>query len=92
MMDDIIMTNIMRPKAFEENDVDVDIPVDWTNAILFVGISMISGIISNVLFYFIGKKLGGNTSWKKVFSVLIAIRLRALRLTASNAMRIGPPR
>ena len=57
-------------ETFEENDVDVDIPADWTDAILFVGISIISGIISNVLFYFIGKKLGGNTSWKKVFSVL----------------------
>ena len=57
-------------ETFDENDVDVDIPVDWADAILFVGISIISGIISNVLFYFIGKKLGGNTSWKKVFSVL----------------------
>ncbi len=57
-------------EAFEENDVDVDIPADWTDVILFVGISIITGIISNVLFYFIGKKLGGNTSWKKVFSVL----------------------
>ena len=57
-------------ETFEENDVDVDIPADWTHSILFVGISIISGIISNVLFYFIGKKLGGNTNWKKVFSVL----------------------
>ena len=57
-------------ESFEENDMDVDIPVDWTDAILFVGISIISGIISNILFYFIGKKLGGNTDWKKVFSVL----------------------
>jgi hypothetical protein len=57
-------------ETFEENDVDVDIPADWTHATLFVGISIISGIISNALFYFIGKKLGGNTSWKKVFSVL----------------------
>ena len=57
-------------ESFEENDIDVDIPADWVDAILFVGISIISGIISNVLFYFIGKKLGGNTNWKKVFSVL----------------------
>lgn len=57
-------------QSFEENDIDVDIPVDWTDSILFVGISIISGIISNILFYFIGKKLGGNTNWKKVFSVL----------------------
>ena len=56
-------------ESFEENDIDVDIPADWADVILFVGISIISGIISNVLFYFIGKKLGGNTNWKKVFSV-----------------------
>ena len=57
-------------ETFDENEIDVDIPVDWADVILFIGISIISGIISNVLFYFIGKKLGGNTSWKKVFSVL----------------------
>ncbi|WP_316505327.1 hypothetical protein [Nitrosopumilus sp.] len=57
-------------ESFEENYIDVDIPVDATDTILFVGISIITGIISNILFYFIGKKLGGNTSWKKVFSVL----------------------
>ena len=57
-------------EIFEENDIDVDIPTDWSNTVLFVGISILSGIISNVLFYFIGKKLGGNTNWKKVFSVL----------------------
>jgi hypothetical protein len=57
-------------ESFEKNDIDVDIPADWANAILFVGISIITGIISNILFYFIGKKLGGNTNWKKVFSVL----------------------
>ena len=57
-------------ETFEENDIDVDIPVDWSDAILFVGISIVTGIISNVLFYFIGKKLGGSTSWKKVFYVM----------------------
>jgi len=56
--------------TFEENDIDVGIPVNWSDAIIFVGINIISGILSNVLFYFIGKKLGGNTNWKKVFSVL----------------------
>jgi hypothetical protein len=57
-------------ESFKENDIDVGIPVDWSEVILFVGISILTGIISNVLFYLIGKKLGGNTSWKKVFSVL----------------------
>jgi len=57
-------------ETFEEDNIDVDIPTYWADAILFVGISVISGIISNVLFYFIGKKLGGNINWKKVFSVM----------------------
>lgn len=57
-------------ETFEENDIDVDIPASGSDIILFVGISIITGIISNVLFYFIGKKLGGNTNWKKVFSVM----------------------
>ncbi|QMU53447.1 MAG: DUF1282 domain-containing protein [Nitrosopumilus sp.] len=57
-------------QSFEESDIDVGIPADWSEVILFVGISILTGIISNVLFYLIGKKLGGNASWKKVFSVL----------------------
>ena len=57
-------------QTFEENDIDVDIPADGADIVLFVGISIVTGIISNVLFYFIGKKLGGNTNWKKVFSVM----------------------
>jgi len=57
-------------ETFEENDIDVDIPTSGSDIVLFVGISIITGIISNVLFYFIGKKLGGNTNWKKVFSVM----------------------
>ena len=72
----VVVPFVMMPlddayyESFEENDIGVDIPVDWVDAIFFVGISIISGIISNILFYFIGKKLGGNTNWKKVFSVL----------------------
>ena len=57
-------------EVFEENQIDVDIPVGWSDAFLFVGVNIVIGIISNGLFYFIGKKLGGNKSWKKVFSVL----------------------
>ena len=57
-------------EAFEENQVDVDIPAGWPDAVLFVGVSIVTGIISNVLFYFIGKMLGGSKSWRKVFSVI----------------------
>jgi hypothetical protein len=75
-------------ETFEDNDVDVDIPVDWTDVILFVGMSIISGIISNVLFYFIGKKLGGNTNWKKVFSVLFYTYVPAIPMTIIMAVLV----
>ena len=42
---------------------------DELDPVLFVAISLLSVFISTVLLYFIGKKLGGNTNWKKVFSV-----------------------
>ena len=77
----MIPLNAAYYETFEENNVDVDIPVNWTDAILFVGISIISGIISNVLFYFIGKKLGGNTNWKKVFSVLFYAYVPVIPMT-----------
>ena len=57
-------------ETFAENQIDVDIPVDWSDALLFIGVGIITGIISNVLFYFIGRTLDGNKNWKKVFSVL----------------------
>jgi len=66
-------------ETFEENDIDVDIPTSGSDIVLFVGISIITGIISNVLFYFIGKKLGGNTNWKKVFSVMFYAYVQSFR-------------
>ena len=49
---------------------DANFPTDNTDVILFVGINILSGFVSIVLFYFIGKKIGGSTNWKKVFSVI----------------------
>ncbi len=72
----VLMPFVMMPlddmyyESFEENDIDFDIPASGVDIVLFVGVSIITGIISNILFYFIGKKLGGNTNWKKVFSVM----------------------
>ncbi|MDH3779540.1 MAG: YIP1 family protein [Nitrosopumilus sp.] len=54
---------------FEGVDDD-NFPTDNTDVILFVGINTLNGLFSAVLFYFIGKKIGGNTNWKKVFSVI----------------------
>ena len=63
---------IMIPldEAYFEGVDDAKFPTDNTDVILFVGINILSGFISAVLFYFIGKKIGGNTNWKKVFSVI----------------------
>jgi len=54
---------------FEGDDND-NFPTDNTDVSLFVGINTLNGLFSAVLFYFIGKKIGGNTNWKKVFSVI----------------------
>jgi len=54
---------------FEGVDDD-NFPTDNTDVSLFVGINILNGLFSAVLFYFIGKKIGGNTNWKKVFSVI----------------------
>jgi len=54
---------------FEGVDDD-SFPTDNTDVILFVGINILNGLFSAVLFYFVGKKIGGNTNWKKVFSVI----------------------
>jgi len=63
---------IMIPldEAYFEGVDDANFPTDNTDVILFVGINILNGFISAVLFYFIGKKIGGNTNWKKVFSVI----------------------
>jgi hypothetical protein len=38
--------------------------------VLAIMIGFLKGIVSFVALYFIGKKIGGNTNWKKVFSVI----------------------
>ncbi len=55
-----------------------------------VGLSMIStalgGVVSAVLYYFIGKKLEGNTNWKKVFSVIFHIHAIVIPITIVMAI------
>ena len=53
---------------FEGAD-DATLPSDQLDPILFIAISLLSVLVSTVLLYFIGKKIGGNTNWKKVFAV-----------------------
>jgi len=49
---------------------DIDFPPNESDVILYIGSGVLSSVISAVLLYFIGKKLGGNNNWKKVFSVI----------------------
>ena len=68
----LLIPFIMIPldEAYFEGVDDANFPTGNTDVSLFVGINILSGFISAVLFYFIGKKIGGNTNWKKVFSVI----------------------
>jgi len=73
----IILPFVMMPlddAYFEDIDNTVniknDIPSGETDVIWYVGLSILNGFISAVLFYFLGKKLGGDANWKKVFSVI----------------------
>ena len=45
--------------------------VDDVDAVLSVVSGIITGFLSAALSYFIGKKIGGNQNWKKVFSVVL---------------------
>jgi hypothetical protein len=68
----VILPFVMIPlnDAYFEGVDDVDLPTEGADLVLTMAIGFLKGIVSFVALYFIGKKLGGNTSWKKVFSVI----------------------
>ena len=68
----VILPFVMIPISdayFEEID-DASLPTENADMILAAAIGFLKGIVLFVALYFIGKKLGGNTNWKKVFSVI----------------------
>ena len=67
----ILLPFVMIPfdDVYFEGVDDTTFPSDELNPILFIVISLLSVFISTVLLYFIGKKIGGNSNWKKIFSV-----------------------
>ena len=68
----VILPFVMIPISdayFEEVD-DASFPTENADIILAAAVGFLKGIVSFVALYFIGKKLGGNTNWKKVFSVI----------------------
>lgn len=68
----VIFPFVMIPLSdvyFEGVD-DVDLPTEGADMVWAMAVGFLKGIVSFVTLYFIGKKLGGNTNWKKVFSVI----------------------
>ena len=67
----VILPFVMIPISdayFEEVD-DASLPTEGADMALTAGVGFLKGMVSFVALYFIGKKLGGNTNWKKIFSV-----------------------
>jgi hypothetical protein len=77
----VVLPFIMIPlddTYFEGMENMTDLPTDSSDLVLTAGSSILNSIVSFVLFYFIGKKLGGNTHWKKVFSVIFHTYIPAI--------------
>jgi hypothetical protein len=55
--------------AYFEGAGDVSLPSEGADIVLAAAAGFFKAIVSFVALYFIGKKLEGNTNWKKVFSV-----------------------
>ena len=65
---------------FEEVD-NVSIPADNFDVLLFLIQGIVGGFVFAILLYFIGKKLGGNSNWKKVFSVFFHTYVPAMPMS-----------
>lgn len=80
----VMLPFIMMPldeSYFERLDDTEDLrnlPTEGTDVIFSVGLAILHGLIAAVLIFFIGKKLGGNADWKKVFSVLFHTHVVAI--------------
>ena len=68
----VILPFVMIPlsDAYFEGVDDVDLPTKGTDMVWAMAVGFLKGIVSFAALYFIGKKIGGNTNWKKVFSVI----------------------
>ena len=70
----------------EEADFDETFPLE-ENAVGFsIGSSLLTGFVSALLYYFIGKKLDGNTNWKKVFAVVFHTNAVVIPITIVMAI------
>jgi hypothetical protein len=67
-------------------DIDNTFPLNDSAVGLSIVSSILSGFVSAILYYFIGKKLDGNTNWKKVFSVIFHIHAIVIPITIIMAI------
>ena len=63
-------------------------PLEGSAVELSIVSTILGGVVSAVLYYFIGKKLDGNTNWKKVFSVVFHINAVVIPITIILAILI----
>jgi hypothetical protein len=68
------------------DDIDNTFPLEDSAVGLSIGSSILSGFVSAILYYFIGKKLDGNTNWKKVFSVVFHVHAVMIPITIIMAI------
>lgn len=70
----------------EEAEFDETFPLE-ENAVGFaIGSTLLTGVVSAILYYFIGKKLDGNTNWKKVFTVVFHTNAVVIPITIVMAL------
>lgn len=62
-------------------NIDTGFPIAESAVVLSFASSLLGGFVSAALYYFIGKKLDGNTNWKKVFSVVFHIHAVVIPIT-----------
>ena len=69
-------------------DIENTFPLEDSSVGLSIASSILSGFVSAILYYFIGKSLDGNTNWKKVFSVIFHVHAVMIPITIIMAILV----
>ena len=70
----------------EAKEFDNTSPIGDYAVALSIGSSLLTGMVSAFLYYFIGKKLDGNNDWKKVFAVVFHTNAVVIPITIIMAL------
>ena len=62
-------------------ELETTFPMEDSAVPLTIGSGILTGFVSAILYYFIGKKLDGNTNWKKVFAVVFHVHALVILIT-----------